>query len=73
MVSTVLNSGFTKRGPNIIHYLDYSKFDSSMFRRDLSEELSKCHRNRTTFDHCNIKLEEALNKHAPFKKRCTSK
>ena len=65
-MSTVLHSGFTKRGPKIIQYRDYSKFDFSMFRSDLREDLSKCHRDRTTFDHCNIKIEEVLNKHASF-------
>ena len=69
MVSTVLNSGFTKRGPKIIHYRDYSKFDPSVFRSDLREELIKCHKDRTTFDHCNVKIEEVLNKHAPVKKK----
>ena len=49
MVSTVLYSGFTMRGPKIIHYRDYSKFDPSVFRSDLREELNKCHRDRTNF------------------------
>ena len=69
MVSIVLNSGFTKRGPKIIHYHDYSKFYPSVFRSDLREELSKCHRDRTTFDHCNVKIEQVLNKHAALKKK----
>ena len=48
MVSTVLKSGFVKRGPKIINYRDYSKFDPVKFRSDLREELSKCHRDGTT-------------------------
>ena len=52
-----------------IHHGDYSKFYPSMFWSDLCEELSKCHRDRTSFDHCNVKIEKVLNKHASRKKR----
>ena len=51
MVSTVLKSGFVKRGPKIINYRDYSKFDHVKFRSDLRDELSKCYRDGTTYDH----------------------
>ena len=69
MVSTVLNSGFTKRDPKIIHYRDYSNFDPSMFGSDLREELGNCHSDRTIFDHCNVKIVEVLKKHALLKKK----
>ena len=63
MVSTVLYSEFKKRVPKLIHYRDHSKFDPSIFRSDLREERSKYHIDRRTFDHCNVKIEEVLNKH----------
>ena len=69
MVSTVLKSGFVKRGPKIIHYRDYSKFDHVKFKSDLREELSKCYRDGSTFDHFNGTVEKVLNKHAPLKKK----
>jgi len=69
MVSKVLNSGFHKRGPNIVHYRDYSKFYPSIFRNDLRGELRRYYSDRTSFDHYNVKIEEVLNKHAPLKKK----
>ena len=69
MVSTVVNSGFTMKGAKIIHYRDYSIYGPSIFRSDLREELSKYYKDRTTFDHCNVKIEEVFNKHAPLKKK----
>ena len=39
-----------------------------MFRSDLREELSKYHRDKTTFDHY-VKIQEVLDKHAPLKKK----
>ena len=53
MVSKVLNSGFVKMGPKIINYRDYSRFDLVKFRSNLREELSKCYRDGTTYDHFN--------------------
>ena len=69
MISTVLKSGFVKRGPKIINYRDYSKFDPLKFRIDLHEELSKCHRDGATNDHFSTTVEKVLNKHAPLKKK----
>ena len=65
MVSTVLKSGFVKRGPKIINYRDYSKFDPVKFRSDLREELCKCYRDGATYDHFNATVD----KHAPLKKK----
>ena len=56
------------KGATIIHYRDYSKYDSSIFRSGLREELIKCYRDRTTFNHCNFKVEGVLNKHVPLEK-----
>ena len=67
--STVLNSGFKERRPKLIHYRDYITLDLSNFRSDLREELSKCHRDRTTFDHFTVKIEKVLDKYAPLKKK----
>ena len=69
MVSTVLKSGFVKRGPKIINYRDYSKFDDVKFRSDLREELSKCYRDGTTYDRFNATVEKVLDKHAPLEKK----
>ena len=70
MVSMVLKNGFVKRGPKIINYLDYSKFDPVKFRSNLHDELSRCCRDGTTYDNLNATIEkEVLNKHAPLKKK----
>ena len=68
MVSTVLKSGFVKRGPKIINYRDYIKFDPVKFRCDLGEELSKCHRVGTTYDHFNATVEKFLISTLPFRR-----
>ena len=41
MILTVLKSGFVKRGPRIVTYRDYSKFDPIKFRSDLKSNLAK--------------------------------
>ena len=39
MIVTVVKGGFIKRGPKIINYRDYRKFDIYSFRKDLKDRL----------------------------------
>ena len=39
MIATVVKGGFIKRGPKIINYRDYRKFDIDRFRKDLKDRL----------------------------------
>ena len=41
MILTVLKSGFVKKGPRIVTYRDYSKFDPIKFRNDFKRNLAK--------------------------------
>ena len=40
MIVTILKGGFVKRGPKIIIYRDYKKFDVNTFRDDLKDSLT---------------------------------
>ena len=68
MVSTVLKSGFVKRGPKMTNCRDYSKFDPVKFRSNLRDELSRCCRDGATYEHFNATVEKVLNKHVPLEK-----
>ena len=35
MIFTVLKCGFVKKGPKIVYYRDFSKYDNKAFKRDL--------------------------------------
>ena len=41
MIVILVKSSFFKRGPRIIIYRDYRKFDPSKFKEDLRKELIK--------------------------------
>ncbi len=45
---TVLKDGFVKRGPKIILYRDYSKFEENNFRQTLTESLNEMNGDDTT-------------------------
>ena len=71
MVATVVKGGFIKRGPKIINYRDYRKFDIDSFRKDLKERLLRQSQQALVsydiFDA--IVLSVLLNKHAPVKQK----
>ena len=68
MIVTILKGGFVKRGPKIIIYRVYKKFDGNTFRRALKESLHEM--GTTNFSEFNNRVETVLNEHAPIKKKC---
>ena len=69
MVVTVLKGGFIKRGPKIILYRDYSKFEVNNFRQARKDSLNEMDGNDTEFSEFNRRVETMLNEHAPIKKK----
>ena len=69
MVVTELKGGFIKRGPKIILYRDYSKFEVNNFRQALKDSLNEMDGNDTEFSEFNRRVETVLNEHAPIKKK----
>ena len=69
MIVTVVKSSFIKRGPRIITYRDYSKFDPLRFKEDLREQLGKNSSCREKFEVFNAIVSSVLDNHAPIKKK----
>ena len=69
MILTVLKSGFVKRGPRIVTYRDYSKFDPIKFRSDLKSNLAKSSEAYSEYENFNSVVEEVLNNHVPLKQK----
>ncbi len=70
MIATVLKGGFVKRGPKIINYRDYRKFDIHSFREDLQDGiLRESQQPLTSYDTLDAIVLSVLNKHAPMKKK----
>ena len=72
MIVTILKGGFVKRGPKIIIYRDYKKFDVNTFRHDLKDSLSEMNTRVINFSEFNERVETVLNEHAPIKKEMHS-
>ena len=68
MIVTILMCGFVKRGPTIIPYRDYKKFDVNTFRRALKESLNEVNIRCINFSEFNERVETVLNDHAPIKR-----
>ena len=69
MILTVIKSSFIKRGPRIITYRDYRKFDPSVFKEDLKKELAKNNFCYEKFEVFNSVVTGVLDNHAPIKKK----
>ena len=69
MILTVLKSGFVKKGPRIVTYRDYSKFDPIKFRNDLKRNLAKSNAECSVFENFNSVAEAVLNNHVPLKQK----
>ena len=70
MVVTVVKGGFIKRGPKIINYRDYRKFDIDSFRKDLKERLLRQSQQALiSYDIFDAIVLSVLNKHAPVKQK----
>ena len=53
MIVTILKGGFMKRGPRIVLYRDYSKFDKDSFRQALRDCLHEANREDVGFSEFN--------------------
>ena len=67
MILTVLKSGFVKRGPRIVVYRDYNKFDPICFQFDIKNNLAGDDKACLVFENFSSIVEELINKHAPSK------
>ena len=68
MVVTTLKGSFHKRGPRIITYRDYSKFDDHSFREKVGEELNSKPLMKQDFKTFDSTVKSILDKQAPLKK-----
>ena len=68
MVVSTLKGSFHKRGPRIITYRDYNKFDNHSFREKVGEELSSKPLLKKDFNTFDSTVKSMLNKQAPLKK-----
>ena len=68
MIITVLKGGFLKRGPRIIEYRYYSKYNTLDFRRDINDTINKLS-SKMNFDSMNTAMVKVLDQHAPIKKK----
>ena len=68
MRATSLKGSFHRRGPEVITYRDYSKFNNLAFRAELLAELTSSLENNTAFTDFNKITKRLLDKHAPCKK-----
>ena len=66
MIATTLKGSFRKR---IITYRDYNKFNNSVFRAELQEELNSNSDGNQDFTNVNRISKKVLDKHAPCKKK----
>ena len=66
----ILTSDTTRlRGPRIITYRDYNKFNNSVFRAKLLEKLTSNSDGNQDFANVNRISKKVLDKHAPCKKK----
>ena len=68
-ILTVLKSGAVKRGPRIVEYRDYSKFDPVGFESDNKNNIAGDNKACLVFENFNSIIEELMNKHAPTKQK----
>ena len=66
MILSILKGDFAKRGPKILTYRDYKKFDIPSFR---SEILNHRILNFRDYGSVDIFVKSLLNKHAPIKRK----
>ena len=69
MIATALKGSFRKRGPRIITYRDYNKFNNSVFRAELQEELTSNSDGNQDFTTVKRISKKVLDRHAPCKKK----
>ena len=68
MVVATLKGSFHKKGPRIISYRDYSKFDNHAFREKVGEELNSKPFMKQNFNTFDSTVKTILDEQAPLKK-----
>ena len=69
MTITVLKTFFQKQSPICIKYRDYKKFNKSLFRIELEENLNSIAINNTKYELFESTFITVLDKHAPMKQK----
>ena len=69
MVATVLRGSFRKKGPRIVTYRDYNRFDNVTFREKVAEEFNSNPLTMQDFNSFNSMIKCILDKEAPLKKK----
>ena len=69
IIATALKQIFCKRGPRIITYRDYDKFNNSVLITELQEELTSNSDGNQDFTNVNRISKKVLDKHATCKKK----
>ena len=69
LVVTVLELYFPKQKPYIQTFRDYKRFQNDLLRSEFDYKLSKCDMCKLEFENLLNIFIEALNKHAPMKKK----
>ena len=70
MIATVVKGGFINRGPKIINFREYRKFDINRFRKDLRDSLLRQNQEASNnYDVFDAIVLSVLNKHAPIKQK----
>ena len=69
MVVTTLKGSFHKKGPRIITYRDYSKFDNHAFREKVGKELNSKPLMKKDFNTFDSTVKSILDEQAPLKKK----
>ena len=69
MTITVLKTFFQKQSPVCIKYRDYKKFDKSLFRIELEENLNNIMIHNTKYELFESTFLKVLDKHAPMKQK----
>ena len=69
MIITVLKSNYKKRGPLLVNYRSYRKFDENLFRNELGNTLENLIGENMGYDEFKNVFLKNLNLHAPMKKK----
>ena len=72
MIVTVFRSGFVRKGPKLILYRDYKKFDVQALRIELAVRLSEVGSDQGLIENYGVFndiVSQLLDKHAPLKKK----
>ena len=69
MVATTVKGNFHRKGPRIVAYREYSKFNNIAFREMVGKELNSNSSMKQDFSVFNSTIKNILNRQAPLKKK----